>query len=381
MENMTRQELQDFIKSKEDELAELRILSANGEDIPLGKIHELEDEIEEAESELEKIAELEGDYDSGTNLSNAIEEHEEDLDDVEPSQPDDGEELLNHIQQKEQEKELDEEIDETKEAQELDENLEQEISIDDGKARYTLTAWQIKTGIEIVPDDYIRRKYDKYLTEEDFKDILANENVPKIIQEPGSAEKYLKSAEDWDSVRTSKSALEQAILSGNFPVDVNDESYILLQYDKDTIRDYDNDKDDPSYAVIDKKDIYGTIDEEQSYEEEEKEVEEATEKEDNAIVGELAKSYINGKLAVKAKDALELAKKVVVAAVLEAQGPMVASVVGKGIDVVEKVGKAAFEKIHGTMGHDVEHPEIEEPGEEIETDDFGEIPSPTGGVS
>lgn len=103
--------------------------------------------------------------------------------------------------------------------------------------KLTLTDWQRRAGIEIVPDDYIRFKNSKFLTEQEFRDILQYENVPKIVREPGSAEKFLKTQDDWNSMRTSMDTLKQAIRRGDFPKEVDDNDYILLQYSKDEIRD------------------------------------------------------------------------------------------------------------------------------------------------
>lgn len=71
MENMSRSELENFIITKEQELDNLRTSIANGEDVPFSKLVNLEEEIENAESELEKLAELERDDNSGSNLENA----------------------------------------------------------------------------------------------------------------------------------------------------------------------------------------------------------------------------------------------------------------------------------------------------------------------
>ena len=74
MENETRQEiLSKFIKSKQQELEDLRDASAKGELIPLGKIHDLENEIEKAENELAELDEIDGVYDAGSNFQNSLE--------------------------------------------------------------------------------------------------------------------------------------------------------------------------------------------------------------------------------------------------------------------------------------------------------------------
>ena len=57
-------------------------------------------------------------------------------------------------------------------------------------------------------------------------EVLDKENVPKIIREPGRAESFLKSDEDWRAVETSDSSLREAIEAGNIPTNVDNDDYI-----------------------------------------------------------------------------------------------------------------------------------------------------------
>lgn len=238
-------ELEHDIRSLEEKIEELR----SAEEPNFGDLSRLEDILDEKKNALEELT-TEMAQNSGVDFEDAVENEREkdtkdDSDNREQKTREEEEKRLEE-EREEQENQEDEKNEEETTHQETqdeisDQETQEEMNKDDGEKRLTLVEWQLRTGIDIVADESIRRKYDKNLTESEFKEILNNENVPKIIKNPGSAEKYLKSAEDWENVKTSKSALEEAIRVGNFPVDVNDDSYILLQYDKNTIRDTDKD--------------------------------------------------------------------------------------------------------------------------------------------
>lgn len=364
MENMSRSELENFIITKEQELDNLRTSIANGEDVPFSKLVDLEEEIENAESELEKLAELERDDNSGSNLENARTREK-----VKEYEIDNENELEANRVREEQEKTLEEtQKQEEKEEQNEVEELE---NTDDSSPKFTLTQWENKTGIDIVPDDYIRQKYSKELTEEEFKQILQNENVPKIIQEPGLAEEYLKTPEDWNSVKTSKSAIDQAIKSGNFPTEVNEKSYILLEYNKDKIMDEHEDKDDDGYGKIDEEDIYGKNQNGSGFEEEitdsfETKVEDEKEVQDS-IIEQIAKDYMKIK---GAEATIAMADQVVQMAMsmgymntqnietaMAQVAPLVASVITQEN---EEIPKSDFDKISRGLSYDLEHPYQEE---------------------
>lgn len=368
MENMSRSELENFIITKEQELDDLRTAIANGENVPFSKLVEIEEEIEDAESELEKLAELERDDNSGSNLENArtrekVKEYEIDNED----------ELEANRIREEQEKALEEtRKEEEKEEQEQEKNEAAELeNSEDSSPRFTLTQWENKTGIDIVPDDYIRQKYSKELTEEEFKQILQNENVTKIIQEPGLAEEYLKTSEDWASVKTSKSAIDQAIRSGNFPTEVNEESYILLEYNKDKIMDEHEDRNDEGYGKIDEEDIYGNETNDSDFEEEIKDSSETREEDEkevqDSIIEQVAKDYMKVKGAeatiAMTDQVVEMAKSMGYVnapniETLEAQvAPLVASVITQEN---EEIPKSDFDKISRGMSYDLEHPYQEE---------------------
>lgn len=367
MENMSRSELQNFIITKEQELDDLRKAIANGEDVPFSKLVKIEDEIEDAESELEKLAELERDDNSGSNLENArtrvkVKEYEID---------NEGELEANRIHE-EQEKTLEEtrKEEEKKEKQEKSGNEELETQ-DDSSPKFTLTQWENKTGINIVPDDYIRQKYSKELTEKEFKQILQNENVPKIIQEPGLAEQYLKTPEDWASVKTSKSAIDQAVRSGNFPAEVNEESYILLEYNKDKIMDEHENRNEEGYSKIDEEDIYGKNSNGSGFEEEIKDSSETIEEEEkevqDSIIGQVTKEYMKIK---GAEATVAMANQVVQMAMsmgyMNTQNietamaqvvPLAASAISQEN---EEIPKNDFDKISRGLSYDLEHPYQEE---------------------
>lgn len=368
MENVSRSELQNFIITKEQELDDLRTAIANGENVPFSKLVEIEDEIEDAESELEKLAELERDDNSGSNLENArtrvkVKEYEID---------NEGELEANRIRE-EQEKTLEETRKEEEKKEEQEKNGNEELETqDDSSPKFTLTQWENKTGINIVPDDYIRQKYSKELTEEEFKQILQNENVPKIIQEPGLAEQYLKTPEDWASVKTSKSAIDQAVRSGNFPTEVSEESYILLEYNKDKIMDEHENKDEEGYGKIDEEDIYGKETNNSGFEEEIKAPPEAIEEDEkevqDSIIEQVAKEYMK----IKGAEATvvmtdQVAQMAMSMGYMNAQNivamgaaqvvPLVASAISQEN---EEIPKSDFDKISRGLSYDLEHPYQEE---------------------
>lgn len=368
MENMSRSELQNFIITKEQELDDLRKAIANGEDVPFSKLANLEDEIEDAESELEKLAELERDDNSGSNLENA-----RDREEIKEIEIDNENELEAIRLREEQEKAL-EETQNQKQEKEEQSQIEGLENIDDSSPKFTLSQWESKTGIDIVPDDYIRQKYSKELTEEEFKQILQNENVPKIIQEPGLADEYLKTSEDWDSVKTSKSAIDQAIRSGNFPMEVNEESYILLEYNKDKIMDEHEDKDDEGYGKIDEEDIYGKEANNSEFEEEIEDPYETKEKDEkevqDSIIEQVAKEYMKIKgteaTIVMTDQVVQMAMSMGymntqnIETVMSQVAPLVASAISQEN---EEIPKSDFDKISRGMSYDLEHPYQEEENE------------------
>ncbi len=383
MENMSRSELENFIITKEQELDNLRAAIANGEDVSFSKLVEVEEEIEDAESELEQLAELERDDNSGSNLENArtrekIKEYEIDEQDVLEA---------NRIKE-EQEKDLEEvQKQEEQEQQENEEALTEELeNTDDSSLKFTLAQWENRTGINIVPDDYIRQKYSKDLTEEQFKEILKNENVPKIIQEPGLAENYLKTPEDWASVKTSKSAIDQAIKSGNFPTEVNEESYILLEYNQDKIMDEHEDRNDDGYGKIDEEDIYGKASKGSGFEEEIKDSSEtknedieANENAQESIINQIAEEYLTiqgvNAAVVLVPQLVEMAESMGYMDMSTIDIEQLAPLIDSNLDSLsDDTTKSDFDKISRNMVHDLEHPELEEEHEINEEEQMPGMP-------
>ena len=107
-------------------------------------------------------------------------------------------------------------------------------------------------------------------------EVLDKENVPKIIREPGRAESFLKSNEDWRAVETSDSTLRAAIDSGGIPTNIDNDDYIKRQYGdgKADVRDNDKDPKQDGYGKIDRDDVneaLGVKEEEENEAREEKE--------------------------------------------------------------------------------------------------------------
>ena len=132
-----------------------------------------------------------------------------------------------------------------KDPEEKEEEKRKQKEAEAGEQTMTLREWQRKSGVEIVPDEAVRRKYDMYLTQDEFMTILNNENVPKVIKEVGKAEQFLKSPEDWDCVRTSPDALAQTLNKndGKLPIEGLNENSYMLMVPNDKIGDRDSDGD------------------------------------------------------------------------------------------------------------------------------------------
>lgn len=291
-------ELEHDIRTLEEQLAD--ILKA---DVPnLSEKYRIEDLINEKKDALEKLT-VETAQNSRTDFKQAKETKEEIIEVYQTEITQQSEEIKTD-QDKQMFKQNEEEA--ANKSTEVADN--QELQNDDGQ-KFTLVDWQIKTGIDIIPDEYIKKRYDKHITEAEFKEILSTENVPKIVKEPGKAEMYLKTPEDWESVRTSVSALKNAVENGNFPRDVYDESYILLQYDKDKIYDNDKEPENDGYGKIDEDDIFGRADSDDFRQEvrEEEDLEEETDKQDDSGgLWQMAKKGLkSGIKAMLVKDAIE----------------------------------------------------------------------------
>lgn len=261
--------------------------------------------------------------------------HKEENDTIKdlPEEPDNTEELNEN------------ELGKQEKRDEISNNKEQE---DDEKPtstydfKLTLVDWQIRTGIEIVPDNYIKYRNSKFLTEQEFRDILKYENVPKIVREPGKAEKYLKSEEDWNSIRTSMSSLKQAIQRGDFPKQVDNDDYILLQYSRDAVRDENGDG-------------YLNLDDVSAKNEEQSEL--------INLQSRMPEEIQDNYRFVGAKDSSEkvlhdILQDNLTRSILESYG-------------LDDVSKGDVDKVSAYIAHDLEESEIEEPGGR---DEEGEIP-------
>lgn len=352
MENNTRTEiLTKFIKSKQEELDTLRKLSANGESVPLGKINDLENEIEEAENELKEIAELEGAYNSGVNLEESQKEYEIEEEIVEETEPVKKEELQDVLERNEREE------------------LDEEEKINDGQLRLSFTDWQIRMGIDVLPDE-LKYKYAKDLTEEDFKKALKKENVPIVVQEEGKTDNYFKD-DDINILRTSKSTLEQAVANGSIPVNVdNDEAHIMLEYGKEVVTDYNKNKEEDGYGKIDEEDILRSFDTDNSKEdlEEEKRLEQEANQIDETgeLWNEIRAGLKNGMKLAVASEMIEAARN----------AAQVGAVVGGATVIAKDIIKAStgiklkdFQKGMSNLNNDLENPNPEEIDQDQEIDE------------
>lgn len=283
MENLSRTELEKKIGGLEMQIVELQEAALNGNEVNLGEISKLQDELDLLNEELDEMARNDGDIEPKSkdeiNSTNNAEDKEDELDkqiqfEQEKIEKEEMERLSEEQENEKNKEELEKEIPN-------DNDMENEVSNEGGERKLTLLDWQKESGIELLPDDEIKQKYDKFLTREEFMSILDNENVPKLIRESGRAESFLKSDEDWRAVETSDSALREAVDNGNIPVEVDGEDYIKRQYSDSEIRDKDESSMEDGYGKIDAEDIeeelQGDEDEERTQKEIEDDIDESIE--------------------------------------------------------------------------------------------------------
>lgn len=279
MENLSRTELEKKIGDLEAQIDDLRNVAANGNEVNLGEIEKLQSELDLLNEELSEMERNDGGIAPKT---------EDEINEI--TNNDEKEELEKARKQEEQEKK-------EKEEKELPKDKDEEVAPqNDGERRLTLLDWQKESGVELLPDDAIKKKYDKFLTREEFMEVLDKENVPKIIREPGRAENFLKSDEDWRAVETSDSSLREAIEAGNIPTNVDNDDYIKRQYGdgRADVRDNDVDPSQDGYGKIDKDDVNEAV----GYEDDEKEVknEEAANTKENNEEKEEEKENVSAEL-------------------------------------------------------------------------------------
>lgn len=279
MENLSRTELEKKIGDLEAQIDDLRNVAANGNEVNLGEIEKLQSELDLLNEELSEMERNDGGIAPKT---------EDEINEI--TNNDEKEELEKARKQEEQEKK-------EKDEKELPKDKDEEVAPqNDGERRLTLLDWQKESGVELLPDDAIKKKYDKFLTREEFMEVLDKENVPKIIREPGRAENFLKSDEDWRAVETSDSSLREAIEAGNIPTNVDNDDYIKRQYGdgRADVRDNDENPNKDGYGKIDKDDVNEAV----GHEDDEKEVknEEAANAKENNEEKEEEKENVSAEL-------------------------------------------------------------------------------------
>ena len=164
MENLSRTELEKKIGDLEAQIDDLRNVAANGNEVNLGEIEKLQSELDLLNEELSEMERNDGGIAPKT---------EDEINEI--TNNDEKEELEKARKQEEQEKK-------EKDEKELPKDKDEEVAPqNDGERRLTLLDWQKESGVELLPDDAIKKKYDKFLTREEFMEVLDKENVPKII--------------------------------------------------------------------------------------------------------------------------------------------------------------------------------------------------------
>ncbi len=238
--------------------------------------------------------------------------------------------------------------------QEEKEPNEQEEKDEHGNIKLTIAEWEKKSGIRALSWGGLENK--KYSEEEFRCEVLGQSDRVYLIQDPSSAESFMKDNEaGWKSVMTSKSTIDMAIRSNNFPIDdINDDSYILMPNNK-KIEDRDNDGD------IDKNDIYGR--QPKDIGESNDTVDEVNE--DSILYG-IPEEKINGRRAIMVKAIVE--------EVIKDRRKFVESIIGEGS--LEDISKTDLDDVSNQMKFDLDNPPDIQKTQEIEQDDFGEIKPP-----
>ena len=308
MENLSRTELEKKIGGVEAQIDDLRNAAANGNEVNLGEIEKLQNELDLLNEELDEMKRNDGGIapkteDEINELTNNDEKEELERARKQDEQEKNEREKIEkeHEQQEsDEQKEQEKKEKEGKEAKELTKDKEEEVAPqNDGERRLTLLDWQKESGVELLPDDAIKKKYDKFLTREEFMEVLDKENVPKIIREPGRAESFLKSDADWRAVETSDSSLREAVESGNIPTNVDNDDYIKRQYgdERADVRDNDVDPSQDGYGKIDKDDVNEALGHEDDEKEDEKDKDKSDDSEERSaadeIIHETAKEMID----------------------------------------------------------------------------------------
>lgn len=332
MENLSRTELEKKIGDLEAQIDDLRNVAANGNEVNLGEIEKLQSELDLLNEELSEMERNDGGIAPKT---------EDEINEI--TNNDEKEELEKERKQEEQEKK-------EKEEKELPKDKNEEVAPqNDGERRLTLLDWQKESGVELLPDDAIKKKYDKFLTREEFMEVLDKENVPKIIREPGRAENFLKSDEDWRAVETSDSSLREAIEAGNIPTNVDNDDYIKRQYGdgRADVRDNDENPNQDGYGKIDKDDVNEAV----GHEDDEKEVknEEAANAKENNEEKEEEKENVSAELGAAMID-----------------------------EAIGDVSKSEVDKVSGTLLYMMRNPLKELENETNEREEEYEITPPPG---
>lgn len=363
MENLSRTELEKKIGGVEAQIDDLRNAAANGNEVNLGEIEKLQNELDLLNEELDEMKRNDGGIapkteDEINELTNNDEKEElERVRKQDEQEKNEREKIEKEHEQQEsdEQKEQEKKEKEGKEAKELTKDKEEEVAPqNDGERRLTLLDWQKESGVELLPDDAIKKKYDKFLTREEFMEVLDKENVPKIIREPGRAESFLKSNEDWRAVETSDSTLRTAIDSGGIPTNIDNDDYIKRQYGdgKADVRDNDKDPKQDGYGKIDRDDVNEALG---VKEEEEKEENEAREEKEEKVLND--NDY-------EEKEELE-------------EKENASSRLGKAMldEVIGDVSKSEVDKVSGTLSYMMRNP-LKELANEIEEE--YEITPPPG---
>lgn len=355
MENLSRTELEKKMCGLEAQIDDLRNAAANGNEINLGEIEKLQSELDLLNEELSEMERNDGGIapkteDEINEITNNDEKDElEKARKQEEQEKNEKEKMEKEHEQQENDEQKDQEKKE-KEEKELPKDKDEEVAPqNDGERRLTLLDWQKESGVELLPDDAIKKKYDKFLTREEFMEVLDKENVPKIIREPGRAESFLKSDEDWRAVETSDSSLREAIEAGNIPTNVDNDDYIKRQYGdgRADVRDNDENPNQDGYGKIDKDDVNEAV----GHEDDEKEVEDekAVNAKENNEEKEEEKENVSAELGAAMID-----------------------------EVIGDVSKSEVDKVSGTLSYMMRNPLKELENEINEREEEYEITPPPG---
>lgn len=239
-ENVSREELAQKLASIEERLKSIReTAELSGTPISMAELIALENERDAIKESLDNLirkvhtqeVKREEEHEEQQNKSEITEQGNPHTSEIQNSQAASTENIEVEIEEQKDEAEK------TDNEHGLDERDEE---VDNREDKRTLHDWEKLSGTHLLADKYTLNKYDKYLSENDFRNIIATENDAVIITDGALNEAFFRDASD----KSSKSAINNAMRDGNIPVENSGRNYINVANGGGMDgRVYDNDND------------------------------------------------------------------------------------------------------------------------------------------